>query len=187
MTTPLTKGIPVTLGNIHGIVFGGPFRKYVPGTRRLVGVKMAAEICHPCEIVVDTEDFSVPLVQDMQNGIIKSINAMSAGYDVYVGCMGGIGRTGLFMGCMAKVMIDCGRKGIVTEEKIGDPVLWVREHYLSHAIETKEQQSYVVNFDTSVVIAHVESLLKGPEPEVRVEMPTLWQYAMWWLSGGPWK
>lgn len=167
----LQKGIPVRLGTIHGTIFGGPFRNYETGTRRLVGVKMAAEIDHPHEFKVDTEDFSVPPVKDMQAGLIFAIEALADGNDIYVGCMGGIGRTGLFMGCMAKTINDFHKThtGRVPNG-LGDPVKWVRANYIPHAIETKAQQAYVQSFDSSPVLSVVVKLVTPREVirEVRV-------------------
>lgn len=181
----LQKGIPVSIGPIHGFVFGGPFRKYVPDTRRLVGVKMAAEIDHPHEISIPTEDFSIPDHKDMEIGIIDALGHMMQGNDIYVGCMGGIGRTGLFMGCLAKVMKDCDAVGIRSEARVDDPVKWVRQHYIPHAIETRDQQDFVRTFDTSMIVDFVQ---EATRVEVEVKevpvFPPFWQYMAWWFSGG---
>jgi len=183
----LKKGVPVQIGPIKGFVFGGRFRDYVPGTRRLVGVKMAAEIMHAHDISIPTEDFSVPDESDMQEGMISALGLMMEGNDIYVGCMGGIGRTGLFMGCMAKLMQDCANVGYDPVLNTGDPVLWVRGNYMGHAIETEEQQEFVRNFDTAPVLAYLEAVL-APEVVVkRVEVPqypTLLEYMTWWITGG---
>lgn len=169
----LDKGIPFQLGTIEATIFGGPFKNYESGTRRLVGVKMAVEIDHPHEIHIDTEDFSVPDPVDMERGMIKALLAMSRGYDVYAGCMGGIGRTGLFMGCMAKLMQDYHHdKSMIWF----DPVAYVRKHFKAHAIETQEQQDYVRTFNTKDVLEYAKTLV---EPKVvyveRVLTP--WQWA----------
>lgn len=188
----LSKGIPVRFGNVVGFVYGGPFRKYVPGTRRLVGVKMAAEINHPHEISIPTEDFSVPDVKDMQIGMQQAITALISGNDIYAGCMGGIGRTGLFMGCMAKLVRDYNRhsKGVPVPS---DPVVYVRTHYMGHAIETEEQQDYVRTFDTAPLITYLDFMLAPTEVPVEVPVevvverlcfPPLWQYLSWWWAGG---
>ena len=97
--------------------------------RRLVGVKMAVEINKFHHISVPTEDFSIPSVEDMQLGLMEAYDYMAKGNDLYVGCMGGIGRTGLFMGCIAKLMQDCGNVGFQKSLNTGDPVRWVRENY----------------------------------------------------------
>lgn len=163
----LKKGIPVDLGSIKGFVFGGPFRRYVPGTRRLAGVKMAAEISHPHEISIPTEDFCVPDVGDMKNGLLLALHELAKGNDIYAGCMGGIGRTGLFMGCMAKLCMDYHGGTYLGHS---DPVKFVREHYIPHALETEEQQDYARTFDTDQAL---EWLKKHNEPVVQVKEVTV--------------
>jgi len=69
----------------------------------------------------------------------KTIHAGLAGKQLYIGCMGGWGRTGLFMALLAKA------------SGISDPVAFIREQYTPHAVETKEQQDYVANFDVSPI------------------------------------
>ncbi len=147
----LKEGIPVKFGQYEGMIYGGPYRHYKPGTRRLIGIKMAREIDHPHDVSVPTDDFSVPDVEDMQRGLIAAVQSIARGYDVYVGCMGGIGRTGLFMGCMKKCLNDY-------EGTIEDPVGYVRKHYRSHAIETREQKAYVRTFDSAPVVKAMQDL-----------------------------
>lgn len=150
----LNKGIPVKFGKIEGQVFGGKFRAYEPGTRRLVGVKMAEEIDHPHDFKVDTEDFSVPPVQDMVAGLLYGVQSLAKGKDVYAGCMGGVGRTGLYMSCMAKVVHDyhVATGESLPDESLVDPVVYVRKWYNSHAVETRQQKKYVDDFDTKEVV-----------------------------------
>lgn len=159
----LSLGIPVIFGDRHGTVYGGPFRQYVPGTRRLVGIKMAVEIDHPHDFKVDTADFSVPTMDAMHQGIEFALLSLFKGKDVYVGCMGGIGRTGLFMGCMAKVMRDYRQTLYKVQMEGHDPVKYVRHHFKPHAIETDEQQDFVRDFDTD---PHVLWLQEQFRPKV---------------------
>lgn len=183
----LKNGIPVLIGTISGHVFGGRYKSFVDGTRRLVGVKMAEEIDHPHQISIPTEDFSVPDVTDMQYGLIDALTAMKRGNDVYAGCMGGIGRTGLFMGCMAKVMQDLGARGTVPTMYVHDPVDFVRNHYNGHAIETEEQRRYVRTFDTAIVLRWVDQELAQKVVEVEKTVtiyPPIYVYMSWWFGGG---
>lgn len=169
----LQGGIPVSYGNIKGVIFGGRFVQYIPGTRRLVGVKMAAEIDHPHEISIPTEDFSVPTHAEMEVGMVAALTALAEGNDIYAGCMGGVGRTGLFMGCMAKLMTDY-EGGVVG---YCDPVKYVRKHYKSHAIETQEQQDFVRTFDTTYLVEFVDALQK-PKVVTKEVFLSPWD---WWL------
>lgn len=169
----LTESMPIRFGDIQGHIFGGPFRQYVPGTRRLFSVKMAQEIDHAHDVAVDTEDFSVPNVEDMQRGCIEAIKALSKGQDVYAGCMGGTGRTGTFMGCMAKAMMDHDPEAYMQADPFApmDPVLYVRAHYRKHAIETRGQENYVRTFDTGPLLAALRALEQGKTHTVYVDRP----------------
>lgn len=77
------------------------------------------------------KDFSVPSDEDMVAAVRWAYMRLREGKTVYVGCLGGIGRTGTFLACLA--LLD-GKK---------EPVLWVRDHYLPHAVETPEQMAFV--------------------------------------------
>ncbi len=168
----LDLGIDFDFGyGLNGKVFGGPFRQYEQGTRRLVGLKMAREIKHPHECAVDTEDFNVPMMADAQRGVQFILESFSQGKDVYAGCMGGIGRTGLILGCMVKAYNDwCLYLGDDAEfGLLGDPVDYVRKHFKSHAIETPEQMYFVRNFDSDPVVAFLSGLT---QPVIQVvEVP----------------
>jgi len=110
-------------------VFGGP---YMARPSDKFGVKMAEEINLPFDVSVPTEDYSVPNVEQLRRGLIKTMVAMHKGEAIYVGCLGGIGRTGLFIACLVKVMYPHL-----------EPVQFTRLEYLSHAVETKQQMDYV--------------------------------------------
>jgi protein-tyrosine phosphatase len=96
---------------------------------------MAQEINRPFDVSVPTRDFSIPHLKDMNEGVKKVLKPLALGEPIYVGCMGGIGRTGLFLACLAKTL---------GEE---NPVRFVRKNYVSHAIETKDQEYFVQYFD----------------------------------------
>jgi hypothetical protein len=56
------------------------------------------------------------------------------GERVEVGCLGGHGRTGTALACLA----------ILTGCPSGEAVAWVRANYCADAVETAEQESFVV-------------------------------------------
>ena len=58
---------------------------------------------------------------------------------VEIGCLGGLGRTGTVLACMA----------VLAGVDPLDAVPWVRENYRSGAIETPDQESWVGWFATS--------------------------------------
>lgn len=112
-------------------VWGGPYRQ-VPDS--MVGVKMAVEINHPHQISIPTRDYSVPRVLDVDRGLKQAVYEILVGNPVYVGCMGGVGRTGLFLAILAKAF------------GVKDPVQYVRLNYNPHAVETSQQMQYVQDY-----------------------------------------
>lgn len=109
-------------------VFGGP---YMERPVLMAGVKLAAEIRMACDVSIPTEDFQTPDLGALIEGLGKTIDLLVAGKPVYVGCMGGRGRTGLFLASLAKLW------------GIQSPVLYVRKNYFSQAVETQEQFRFV--------------------------------------------
>lgn len=149
---PLTVGngnIPLRIGNlINTVVHGGPYRN-IPDD--MFGVKMAEEIKQAHDVDIPTRDFCVPKVSDLQTGVVLALMAMINGHEVYAGCMGGIGRTGLFLAALAKVQIEYRR----SKHRAGrgeDPVLYVRKHFIPHAVETQEQKQFIADFDVSSIV-----------------------------------
>jgi hypothetical protein len=95
---------------------------------------------------VPIKDFHVPTPEQEElvvNVIKRIIDASLDGKLVYVGCMGGFGRTGLFLAVLAKAL---GKD---------DPVGYVRKHYVGHAVETPEQKDYVNNFDVTALKSYL--------------------------------
>lgn len=112
-------------------VFGGP---YALKPSHMSGVRMARELNLPADVVVPTQDFSVPNKEELEEGLDRAVTLMLLGRPVYIGCMGGIGRTGLFMAVLAKAF------------GITDPVAYVRKNYMPHAVETQAQKRFVAEF-----------------------------------------
>jgi len=127
--------MPFALGKISTLVIGGPYMRFVDRQQTrlpLVGVLMAEELRDvDYTIFVPTRDFSIPLMRLFRKGLMQSIAQMAIGNQLYVGCMGGIGRTGLFLAGLAKIM------------GVEDPVGYVREHYIPHAVETEAQKDFI--------------------------------------------
>lgn len=110
------------------------------------GVKLAAELDDPCAIELPIKDFGVPDKKACERAIYATMVLMWQGATPYVGCMGGKGRTGVFLGVMAKVSLRSTRS--VWRLTYPDPVDWIREVYRPEAIETVEQERYVRTFNT---------------------------------------
>jgi len=119
-----------------GTLYAGPFRRMSEGSpimSSMVGINMAKEIPGG-DYRVEVGDFDVPEAGRMLQAILYCYAAHQRDLRVYIGCMGGVGRTGTFLACWMKVV---GAR---------DPVGYVREHYNSHACETKAQERFVRDF-----------------------------------------
>ena len=80
------------------------------------------------------QDFHAPQhVARLNNSLQQTIEEAQAGQHVAVHCVAGIGRTGLFLSCLAKALFSFDGS---------EAVEWVR-NYVPHAVESKLQQQYV--------------------------------------------
>lgn len=138
--------MPFQLGTLKSQIAGGPYSRKPSG---YVGVKMSAESDLPCKIDIPTIDFETPNVAEFKRGLMKSIMAIASGSKVYVGCMGGIGRTGLYMAGMAKVMSEYRKK---MHRPAFDPVLYVRAEYLPDAVETEDQCQFITDLNVDSIV-----------------------------------
>ena len=68
--------------------------------------------------------------------ICRAFARAQQGQHVEVGCIGGLGRTGTVLACMA----------ILAGVPVADAVPWVRRHYRPCAVETLEQEAWVAWF-----------------------------------------
>lgn len=111
---------------------GGPF---VLRTADHFGVCLL-EREHPgSDVWLPIDDFSVPRSTAATTDALKAtLTALLEGQKVWVGCMGGFGRTGLFLALLARAA------GCET------PIAHVRETYCKRAVETREQEQYVELF-----------------------------------------
>ncbi len=87
--------------------------------------------------LIDWPDFGLPA--DGARAVEQIVSAFSRakkGERLEVGCIGGLGRTGTVLACMAILA------GVPAE----DAVEWVRANYDSRAVETLEQAEWVLWF-----------------------------------------
>lgn len=138
------RSINIILNGESHTVYGGPYRQ-VPGG--MEGVKMAAEIDMPCRVDIPTVDFSVPDMHEFRQGLKKALVLMVMGKTIYVGCMGGIGRTGLFLAALSKVMMAQNPSVWSTTS----PVAYVRANYMGHAVETDQQKQFINELDVQSI------------------------------------
>jgi hypothetical protein len=90
----------------------------------------------PAELIA-WPDFGVP--DDGEQAAAQIVRAFArarAGENVEIGCLGGLGRTGTVLACMA----------VLAGVPAGDAVEWVRGSYRPGAVETPEQEAWVQRF-----------------------------------------
>ena len=160
-------------------VIGGPYRDK---PRELKGVKLAEEIDAAYDLKLDIPDFSVPNPEEAYIATLEAIDLLDKQGAIYVGCMGGIGRTGLFMALIVKgvgyynLSDQCsgllgkwnrfkrflGWSNGIDEcgNMIRHPVEFVRAFYLEHAVETQQQYKFVnqfefKDFDADKLVGHL--------------------------------
>src|SRR3954451_16454765 len=87
--------------------------------------------------LIDWPDFGLPPDREQAAAQIRDafVRAKS-GEVVEVGCLGGLGRTGTVLACMAVLA------GVDSADAVG----WVRENYRAEAVETAEQEAWVAWF-----------------------------------------
>jgi hypothetical protein len=89
--------------------------------------------------VIDWPDFGVP---DDPTPVVAALRTLRkrarAGEHVDMGCLGGHGRTGTALACLA---VLCGHPA-------DDAVAWVRREYCDRAVETDAQEAFVRDLRT---------------------------------------
>jgi hypothetical protein len=127
----------VPFGFVSREIYAGPYRDKPKG---VFGVKLAQEIPAPSNIAIPIRDFGVPTDSvALQEALREVIKRLARHESIYVGCMGGKGRTGLFLALLVKAL---GKS---------NPVQYVRANYDPHAVETPEQERYVAQFDVTAL------------------------------------
>ncbi len=89
---------------------------------------------------LDWPDFGVPSDTPKVVDALKALlNRACSGERVEIGCIGGHGRTGTALGCLA---IMCGHPP-------SEAVAWVKANYCQEAVETPDQERFVTSFATT--------------------------------------
>lgn len=96
--------------------------------------------------VIEWADFGLPTdpIQAARS-IVAAFNRAKAGERIEVGCVGGLGRTGTVLACMA----------VLAGVPVNDAVRWVRANYRSEAIEGAAQERWIEWFAEQVVTDEV--------------------------------
>ena len=82
------------------------------------------------------EDFSIPEPGAFQSPIKETLQAAQSGKRIVIHCQAGLGRTGMFAACLAKVVLDLSGEAAVQ---------WIRR-YVPDAVQTAQQYRFVENF-----------------------------------------
>ncbi len=86
---------------------------------------------------LDWPDFGVPTDLIQVTATLRSLlERAGQGQAVEIGCIGGHGRTGTALACLAIL------SGLPGEEAVA----WIRDQYCSEAVETVEQADFVIAF-----------------------------------------
>jgi len=87
--------------------------------------------------VIDWPDFGLPTDPNAAATAILSVyERAAAGTRIEIGCIGGAGRTGTVVACMA----------VLAGVPAAEAVAWVRANYRRDAVETSDQASWVKQF-----------------------------------------
>ncbi len=128
--------LPLTVAGRAVTITGGPFDA-IPDGAFGVCLEMASAKAWLADVALPTPDFGLPEPEALRQAVGAVLAQLEAdpGRPVHVGCRAGVGRTGLFMACLARAA------GVE-----GDALDYVRRHYLSHAAETEAQQAMARGF-----------------------------------------
>jgi protein-tyrosine phosphatase len=137
-------------------------------------------------ILLDWPDFGVPRAEAPAiAAIIEALARATSGQDVLVGCLGGTGRTGTILACMA---ILAGVPPDLAAQ-------WVRDHYRRKAVEMPAQEDWVVDrfARADTVRKHAEQsstrIVKGYTHAIRramgeaLQKPELSPFLEWPVDG----
>lgn len=100
-------------------------------------------------------DFGVPDATDLRVALEDVLDRARRSDRVEVGCLGGHGRTGTALACLA----------VMTGTPPGEAVAWVRATYCERAVETDEQSAFVARFGQ----VSNSDLLPEPRTEARLD------------------
>jgi protein-tyrosine phosphatase len=128
--------LPLVVDGRAVTITGGPFDAIPDG---VFGVCLEPEAAKAwlADVALPTPDFGLPDPMALKEAVAAVLAQLRAEPDrpVHVGCRAGIGRTGLFLACLARAA------GVE-----GDALDYVRGHYWAEAAETEAQQAMARSF-----------------------------------------
>ena len=87
---------------------------------------------------LDWPDFGVPDDPTLVLAALRSVlERARAGEQVEIGCLGGHGRTGTALACLA----------VLGGQRSAEVIAWVRGHYCSEAVETTDQEEFIIGVE----------------------------------------
>jgi hypothetical protein len=87
---------------------------------------------------LDWPDFGVPDDPTRFLAALRSVlERARAGEQVEIGCLGGHGRTGTALACLA----------VLGGQRSAEVIAWVRGHYCSEAVETTDQEEFIIGVE----------------------------------------
>jgi protein-tyrosine phosphatase len=130
----LADGAPIT-----GVTFLGP-DPYARDKDPVFGLYLDERWSPPWSHAhVDWPDFGLPADPEAFRAALLDLLARARSGDaVELGCLGGHGRTGTALACLA----------ILAGAPSDAAVAWVRSEYCERAVETPEQEAFVRAFET---------------------------------------
>ncbi len=124
--------LDLRMGLVTRRVWAGPFM-YAP--EKVPKVKLAPEVQGAADLYLPIRDFSIPASKPEVDRVLwEVLNLLARNKPVYVGCRGGLGRTGLFLSLLAKAT------------GVKDAAAFVRAGYCDDAVETHFQERYVSGY-----------------------------------------
>lgn len=136
MKNPLCHSMPKEVFEVNGIKWYGANTSTFPNDKEALIISLAGKPLHldydENLILIDWEDME-PLDWDRSEWIdfIDKIEKMNP-KRIYVGCIGGHGRTGSFLAIVSAL------KGLTD-----DPIKFVRQRLCKYCIETTSQEEYI--------------------------------------------
>lgn len=127
--------IRLTVDGYRFNVYGG---SYLNRPANIAGVKLAPEIwglTHPYDLSLDIPDYSAPSLEEFCILLDDIITLGKERSEVYIGCMGGYGRTGVVVSGL--IMVVQGMTAV-------DAVSYTRQYINRHCVEVTAQHLLLV-------------------------------------------
>ncbi len=120
-------------------IFAGPFSNApMDGMKNINLQAEQPEGDAPIHYRLPIKDFSIPEIRPTVFALAWIIFQMVAlERFVYIGCMGGVGRTGMILALLIK---------LITDVTAMNAIVHLRARYIEHAVETDEQIKFVSEF-----------------------------------------